>query len=89
MLPEEGPELEAFAETRKKQDADWNGIQTFLQTASSIEPIVIDVSKKTEDESAPFIERSRNEIFDDAVTNLNSQLSHVTSGIPFKDQLIH
>jgi hypothetical protein len=43
-----------------------------LVGATSLEPVVIDVATASADEKQPFVERSRDDIFDDAVNNISS-----------------
>jgi hypothetical protein len=69
-----GPELTVVREARKLHDAEWAAIVNILTMATSLEPAVIDVATAAGDEKEPFIERSRNEILDDAINNICSKL---------------
>jgi len=75
LLPEEGSELSAQREARKLHDAEWAEIVNILAGAATIEPIVINVAAKPPDdvENGTFVARSRNDIFEDALSNITSE----------------
>ena len=48
-MPPEGPELEAFRESRKAFDGEWPNCAGVLTGSTPIEPITLDVTIKNDD----------------------------------------
>ena len=67
--------MNAQREARKLHDAEWAEIVNVLIGAGTLEPLVINVATKPADdgENGIFLARSRNEIFDETLSNMTSK----------------
>lgn len=63
MKVPEGPEVEEFLEKRKAHEKDLPNVQATIQGSTNIDPIIIDVDSKKEEE-----------LLKEAITNIESKI---------------
>ena len=85
-MPRDGPELQEQREMRKTFDSDWSVISSTITGMTQIDPIVVDVSAKSED-SGKLVTFTEDEMLKDCVMQMESKFVIIKSNQKFSQHV--